>query len=63
MAEELQEYGAVGGTEAENVLVSSEEMVLMQTAKPHIRNPINGSRENVRLLLDSGRQRTYITEA
>ena len=63
MAEELQEYGAVGGTEAENVLVSSGEMVLMQTAKTHIRNPINGSRENVRLLLDSGSQRTYITEA
>ena len=63
MADELQEQGAVGGTEAENVLVSSGEMVLMQTATTHIRNPASGSRENVRLLLDSGSQRTYITEA
>ena len=63
MADELQEYGAAGGTEAENVLVSSGEMVLMQTAKTHIWNPISGSRENVRLLLDSESQRTYITEA
>ena len=63
MADELQEQGAVGGTDAENVLVSSGEMVLMQTATTHIRNPASGSRENVRLLLDSGSQRTYITEA
>ena len=63
MADELQEKGAVGGTEAENVLVSSGEMVLMQTATTHIRNPVTGPRENVRLLLDSGSHRTYITEA
>lgn len=63
MADKLQEQGAVGGTEAENVLVSSGEMVLMQTATTHIRNPASGSRENVRLLLGSGSQRTYITEA
>ena len=42
MADELQEYGAVDGTKAENFLVSSGEMVLMQTSKTHIRNPING---------------------
>ena len=63
MADELQEYRAVVGTEAENVLVSSGEMVLMQTAKTHIWNYINGSKENVRLLLVSGSQRTSITDA
>ncbi|MEW8547947.1 MAG: aspartyl protease family protein, partial [Candidatus Thiodiazotropha sp.] len=46
----------------ENVLISSGEFVLMQTAKTEIRNPENDKSETVRLLLDSGSQRTYITE-
>ena len=47
----------------ENSLISSGEMVLMQTARANISNPNNGLKENVRLLLDSGRQRTYVTES
>ena len=47
----------------ENSLISSGEMVLMQTAMADIRNPDNGHRQNVRMLLDSGSQRTYITES
>ena len=47
----------------ENSLISSGEMVLMQTTMADIRNPDNGHRQNVRMLLDSGSQRTYITES
>lgn len=46
----------------ESVLISSGEMVLMQTAKAEIKNPIANKSEVVRILLDSGSQRTYITE-
>ena len=46
----------------ENSLISSGEMVLMQTALANIKNPDNGYKQNVRILLDSGSQRTYITE-
>ena len=38
-------------------------MVLMQTARADINNPNNGLKENKRLLLDSGSQRTYVTES
>ena len=37
-------------------------MVLMQTAKSHTKNPSKGIQESVRILFDSGSQRTYITE-
>lgn len=47
----------------ENSLISSGEMVLMQTARADIKNSDNGYRQNVRMLLDSGSQRTYITES
>ena len=47
----------------ENSLISSGGMVLMQTARANISNPNNGLKENVRLLLDSGSQRTYVTES
>ena len=47
----------------ENVLVSSGEMVLMQTAKTEIKGQRNSKGEIVRILLDSGSQRTYVTEA
>ena len=46
----------------ENALISSEEMVLMQTIKGNILHPINGMQENVRMLFDSESQRTYITD-
>ena len=36
---------------------------MMQTATADISNPVNGQIQNVRMLLDSGSQRTYITEA
>lgn len=38
-------------------------MVLMQTAKADIKNSDYGCKRNVLMLLDSGSQRTYITEA
>ena len=44
--------------ESENVLESSSEIVLMQTAKCEVK-PIS---DTVRILLDSGSQRTYVTE-
>ena len=47
----------------ENSLISSGEMVLMQTARADINNPNNGLKQNVRILLDSGSQRTYVTES
>ena len=37
-------------------------MVLVQTAKTDIKNPENGLKRNVRMMLDSGSQRTYTTE-
>ena len=47
----------------ENVLISSEEVVLMQTATTENRNSNHSCSARTRLLLDSGSQRTYITEA
>ena len=35
----------------------------MQTAKADVQNPVNGLRQTARILLDSGSQRTYITES
>lgn len=46
----------------EKVLISSGESVLMQTAVTEITNPYEDSSHKVRLLLDCGSQRTYITE-
>ena len=34
----------------------------MQTAKADVQNLVNGLKQNARILLDSGSQRTYITE-
>ena len=45
-----------------NSLISSGEMVLMQTAKTDIKNPESDIKQETRILLDSGSQRTYITE-
>ena len=61
LAEELPEQSEKVNTE--NSLISSGEMVLMQTAKADIKNPVNGISQNARFLLDSGSQRTYITES
>ena len=36
---------------------------MMQTAKADVKNPGNGIKQNARILLDSGSQRTYITES
>lgn len=60
LADELLEQDGEDATE--NALISSEEMVLMQTAKGNTLNSINGVRQHVRMLFDSGSQRTYITE-
>ena len=60
LADELLEQDVED--DIENVIISSEEMVLMQTAKGNILNPTNGMHEDVRMLFDSGSQRTYITE-
>ena len=46
----------------ENAFISSDEIVLMQTATTEIRNSNNSWSAGIRLLLDSGSQRTYITE-
>jgi len=43
-------------------LLSTNEIVLMQTAFSIVENPDTSACSNVRLLLDSGSQRTYITE-
>ena len=47
----------------ENALLSSGEMVMMQTATADISNPVNGQIQSIRMFLDSGSQRTYITKA
>ena len=46
----------------ENVLISSNEIVLMQTAKSEVKNPTKQKSELERILLDSESQRTYVTE-
>ena len=46
----------------ENVLVPSGEMVLMQTAKTEIQGHNISERDHVRILFDSGSQKTYVTE-
>lgn len=57
----VNENGATNSVE-ENVLISSDEMVLMQTAVTDIVNPETSKAERVRLILDSGSHRTYITQ-
>ena len=59
LADELLEQDIEDATE--NVLISSEEMVLMQTARGNILNPNNEMEENARMLFDSRSQKTYIT--
>ncbi|XP_078343990.1 uncharacterized protein LOC144629631 [Oculina patagonica] len=47
---------------AENTLLASDEHVLMQTATAEVEDLQKSRKETVRLLLDTGSQRTYITE-
>ena len=47
----------------ENALVSSGEIVLMQTAQAKLTNLNQSKCEQIRILLDSGSQRTYIMES
>ena len=63
LTEEIQENRKDSVCSEENVLVTSGEMVLMQTAKTEIKGQRNTKGEIVRILLDSGSQRTYVTEA
>ncbi|XP_060575739.1 uncharacterized protein LOC132733143 [Ruditapes philippinarum] len=46
----------------ENVMISAGEMVLMQTATTEVNNPNGNGAQNIRVLLDCGSQRTYITQ-
>ncbi|MCG8033321.1 MAG: DUF1759 domain-containing protein, partial [Candidatus Thiodiazotropha taylori] len=59
---EISDVIEQGACANENVLISNGEVVLMQTATCKIENPANSKSETVRLILDSGSQRTYITE-
>ena len=63
LTEEMDELERAGACTEENVLVSSGEMVLMQTAKAEIMNPNKCTGNQARILLDSGSQRTYVTES
>ena len=47
----------------ESSLISSGEMILMQTARAGTKSTTLGCRHSTRLLLDSDSQRTYITES
>ena len=63
LVEETDEKAEIDEFAEKNVMVSSGEMVLMQTAKAEIQSPNNSKSEHVRILLDSGSQRTYVTES
>ena len=47
---------------AEGTTVDCANQVLMQTATTTVRNPQDNASASVRLILDSGSQRLYITE-
>ena len=47
----------------ENVLLTSGEMVLMQTARATVKNQTSGMHDNVCILFDTGSQRTFITKS
>ena len=63
LAKETDGTAEIDALAEENVLISSGEMVLMQTARAEIHSPNNSVSEHVRILLDSGSQRTYVTES
>lgn len=47
----------------ENVLISSGESVLMQTARTEVKSPSETYSEHALVLLDSDYQRTYIAQS
>ena len=62
MTEEIEQLSENGACAEERAFVSYGEMVLMQTAKTEIQNQDKSRCEQVRILLDSGSLRTYVTE-
>ena len=62
LTEEIDELSGNFACAEEEALVSSGEMVLMQTAKTEVKNQDKSKCEQARILLDSGSQRTYVTE-
>jgi len=59
LSEEICDDALGDCDDTENVLVSSGEEVLnMQTAKAEILNPRNANSKQIRLILDTGSQRT-----
>jgi len=48
---------------SENVFLTTNEVILMQTAPAPVCNKNKSTMCDVRMLLDSGSQRTYITES
>ena len=62
LTKEIDELSEKFACADKGALVSSGEMVLMQTAKREIKGPNRSKYEQVRILLDSGSQRTYVTE-
>ncbi|CAG2200106.1 unnamed protein product [Mytilus edulis] len=62
LAYEMCEIASSEENVPENSLLSSGDIVLMQTAQTTVSNTEVNETEVVRLLMDSGSQRTYITE-
>ncbi|XP_071150567.1 uncharacterized protein [Mytilus edulis] len=62
LADEMREIVSSEENVPENSLLSSGDIVLMQTAQTTVSNTEVNETEVVRLLMDSGSQRTYITE-
>ena len=63
LVEELTESDVKDIVETENALISSGEIVLMQTAQVTMENPVDRKQESGRIIFNSGSQRTYITES
>ena len=66
LSEEISEFKEFKEEEfcaRENALVSSGEIVLMQTAQAKLTNLNQSKCEQIRILLDSGSQRTYIMDS
>ena len=62
LTEEIDELSGNFACDEEEALVSSGEMVFMQTAKTEVKNKDKSKCEQVQILLDSGSQRTYVAE-
>ncbi|VDI20783.1 Hypothetical predicted protein [Mytilus galloprovincialis] len=62
LADEMCEIASSEENVPENSLLSSGDIVLLQTAQTTVSNTEVNETEVVRLLMDSGSQRTYITE-